>query len=117
MEWLGPVLRTVASEEEAEEVVTVNASVITLVRFVIIYINLSLILDKNKGDTNGDRDILDLQWTKRLSCPVSNPFLYVIERAEKLFPIAYASIGTDLNEPQNTSWIATSYLLTTTSIQ
>uniref|UniRef100_A0A8H8CH73 Major facilitator superfamily (MFS) profile domain-containing protein n=2 Tax=Psilocybe cubensis TaxID=181762 RepID=A0A8H8CH73_PSICU len=30
---------------------------------------------------------------------------------------SYASIGSELNQLQNTSWIATSYLLTTTSIQ
>ena len=60
-----------------------------------------------------------VHWTKRLSWLVCNQFFLVAElgEAKNLFLIAYASIGSDLNELQNTSWIATSYLLTTTSFQ
>ena len=60
-----------------------------------------------------------MQWTKRLSWLVCNLFFHVVVLGEptNCFLIAYASIGSELNELQNTSWIATSYLLTTTSIQ
>ena len=59
-----------------------------------------------------------MQWTKRLSSPVCNLFFHVVGLGELkiCFRIAYASIGSEMNELQNTSWIATSYLLTTTSI-
>ena len=35
----------------------------------------------------------------------------------RLYVTAYASIGSELNQLQNTSWIATAYMLTQTSFQ
>ena len=96
------MLRTVASEEEEEvAIVNLNASVFSYnsgasgeLRYY--FINLSLILDKRKGDTNDDRDILDCNGLN----DYRNSFFYVVGLGEpkNCSPIAYASIGSDLNE-------------------
>ena len=105
---------TDAEQQLEQTAVAPQNSVITLVRFsnfrdYIFYFNT------DKGDTNGDRDILKCNGPddyRGLCVTYSSTFLNL-----NYFLIAYASIGSELNELQNTSWIATSYLLTTTSIQ
>ncbi|KAF8811625.1 member of the major facilitator superfamily [Phlegmacium glaucopus] len=43
--------------------------------------------------------------------------IFLCAMDQTIIVASYAAIGSELNELQNTSWIATSYLLTTTSIQ
>jgi hypothetical protein len=44
-------------------------------------------------------------------------FSRVLISALTMFRSAYATIGSELNQLQNTSWIATAYMLTLTSFQ
>lgn len=54
--------------------------------------------------------IVSCKWSKRLNVDLDGYQLTAVSSA-------YASIGSELNQLQNTSWIATSYLLTITSFQ
>ena len=82
-----------------------------------MYCILTSLLDK--GDTNGDRYILKCNGLNdyRSLCVTYSFHTVELGEPKKCFLIAYASIGSELDELQNTSWIATSYLLATASFQ